>query len=434
MVIKNLMRRKLRTAFSVLGVGVGISLMVALFTMTQDFEDQLRDIMSSSRGDIYAIEVGEEIFASRAELVIDGRDMEEEIERDSNVANAEPFIFSWLKTEQPIGPVSRLDYYGVTSDSPVIKHFEAVDAVEEGAPLIDDSDPNGVLVGRKLFELINEMLPEEKKLKVGRKVMLKDLLVGELSQIFGANPEEWATKSPMERDRFVSESLSRSGVRPMAALAMNDLYLRAVIKAPQAIMEAGIYFPLAQAQKLRGMEGQCTAMLIELKDKSDSAKDATRERLARQYDQYSFSRSDALLDQYPEFQLVQKFNWGVSVVAGLAGALGVLNIMLLAVHERTREIGLLLAIGWGRAKVLRGIIYEGTMITVLGGLVGVLLGYVIQLFNYYVLDIVVLEPKVDPRMSLYAVALAFVLGVLASLYPAWRASRLTPMDAIRQET
>jgi len=433
MVIKNLMRRKLRTTFSVLGVGVGISLMVALFTMTSDFENQLRDILSSSRGDIYAIEVGQEIFSSRAELEIDGKDMVAEIADDPNVVNAQPFIYAWLKTDTQLGPASRLDYYGVTSNSPVMKHFEVVEHFKPGEPLIDDADPNGVVVGVKLLELINAMLTEDKKLEVGKSVKLRDLLVGELSQIFGANPETWATKSKLERDRFVTDSLANSGVKPMAALGMNELYLRAVITAPQAIMEAGIYFPLEQAQRLRGMEGQATAILIELDDKSSDAKDETRERLARSFDQYNFSRSDALLDQYPEFKLLQKFNWGVSVVAGLAGALGVLNIMLLAVHERTREIGLLLAIGWGRPKVLRAIIYEGTMITLLGGIVGVLLGYLIQLFNYHVLDIVVLEPKIDPKMSVYALGLAMVLGVLASIYPAWRASRLTPMDAIRQE-
>ena len=214
---------------------------------------------------------------------------------------------------------------------------------------------------------------------------------------------------------------------------MRELYLRAVFESDVGLSDVSLYFHISITQKLKAMDGHTHFLLIELDDTGGSAKDATRDEINQKFDTLYVRRTDELLDDYPEINLLQKFGFALSLVAALAGALGVLNTMLLSVMERTREIGLLMAIGWSRKKIVLGVVAEGIAVTMLGGVVGVILGYLEVVGIRELFDLVVLSPKPDLRLTLYALGLALVLGLLASLYPAWRASRLTPMDALRTE-
>jgi putative ABC transport system permease protein len=112
----------------------------------------------------------------------------------------------------------------------------------------------------------------------------------------------------------------------------------------------------------------------------------------------------------------------------------VFNTMLMSVSERTREIGVLLAIGWRRGRVIRLVLIESAALSVLGGLLGVLLGVLgVTVLEHHAM----LRGKIDGLFTggLFASALglALGLGLLGGLYPAWRASRLVPAAALRHE-
>ncbi len=437
MVFKNLLRRKLRTAFSVFGVGVGISLMVAMFTLSDDLMGQISALLTSQRGDVVALRAGRNALNSEVDL--GGRDgrpgLLERLKAEPNVISASPLVWSYMNTEQRIGPASQLDYYGVTENSPAIRKFTAVDHVAPGEPLIRDDDPNGFIVGKRLFDLVNGILPPEKRLKVGQELDLGKLLLEELSDFFvSKNDKPWREMTASEREEVTIRRLRNSGVDPVAAATMKGLYLRAVFTAPQPLMEAAIFFPLPRAQALRGMPNGATVIMMELGDNSPAAMDALIARLDTRYDGIRFERSDEVENIYAEYvALFQNMIWAISMIAAVAGALGVLNIMVLSVHERTSEIGLLLAVGWSRWRVMRMILLEGTVITLLGGIAGLGLGYVEMVVVQEWFDLIFLTPRIDPYLSGLSMGVAGILGVIASLYPAWRASRLTPMDALRRE-
>ncbi len=432
MIIQNLLKRKVRTFFSVFGVGVGISLMVALFTISEDLVGQVRQIYDTSRGDIRGLQITREEFDSQIELVQNEENILEEIRTFPNVKSVSPMIWSYLRTERAIGGAGQINYYGVTSDSPLLRSYQAIEHAEPGAPLIDDQDPQGFIVGRRLFELANERLPEGKKLKIGQELSLTNLLLTELSQFFIDDSERFQNLSEKERQLKALKKLNASNVDGLAATNMK-LYLRAVFSAQDGISEYSIVFPLKQAQALRKMENQCTSLLIELEDTSEHAKNLTTRKLNQTFDTLNFMRSDQVVEEIPELKFIERIALGISLIAALAGAFGVLNTMVLSVHERTREIGLLLALGWSRSKIMRQIVSEGTMITLLGACVGILLGYAEVLLIRKLFDLWAINPRLSLSASVYAFGLACVLGILASAYPAWRASRLTPVDALRHE-
>jgi putative ABC transport system permease protein len=125
------------------------------------------------------------------------------------------------------------------------------------------------------------------------------------------------------------------------------------------------------------------------------------------------------------------------------GAVGVMNIMLVSVTERTREIGILKAIGARRRHILAQILLEGLTLTAIGGILGFLLAAAL---THGIGQLPLLGPlfedtsgRSDIHLNISFVALAtagsvlIVVGLIAGFFPAWRASRLDPVQAMRSD-
>jgi putative ABC transport system permease protein len=121
---------------------------------------------------------------------------------------------------------------------------------------------------------------------------------------------------------------------------------------------------------------------------------------------------------------------GIAVISLLVGGIGVMNIMLVSVAERVREIGLRKALGARPRSIRLQFLVEASVLGLLGGLVGVALGLVGAILLPRFADARVI---VSPTASLAAIAVAIGIGVVFGVYPASRAARLAPIDALRNE-
>lgn len=119
---------------------------------------------------------------------------------------------------------------------------------------------------------------------------------------------------------------------------------------------------------------------------------------------------------------------GISLVVG---GIGIMNIMLVSVTERTREIGVRMAVGARRSDIMTQFLIEASVISVLGGALGVLLGYGFTDLLEKVTQI--LKTETTTAGVAWALGMAIVTGVASGLYPAVRASRLDPVEALRYE-
>lgn len=121
---------------------------------------------------------------------------------------------------------------------------------------------------------------------------------------------------------------------------------------------------------------------------------------------------------------------GVAAVSLVVGGIGIMNIMLVSVTERTREIGIRMAVGARRKDVLSQFLIEAIFLSGVGGLIGIIIGIVVALQLSRL-------GNLPELISTFSVLLAFgvsaLVGVLFGLYPAWRASRLDPITALRVE-
>lgn len=123
----------------------------------------------------------------------------------------------------------------------------------------------------------------------------------------------------------------------------------------------------------------------------------------------------------------------LSAIAGISlvvGGIGIMNMMLTTVTERTREIGLRKAIGAKRKDIELQFLIEAVMITFTGGLLGVICGWLISLGISYT---GVIEATVTPMAVLLAFGVSATIGIVFGYYPAYRAARLNPIDALRYE-
>jgi putative ABC transport system permease protein len=134
------------------------------------------------------------------------------------------------------------------------------------------------------------------------------------------------------------------------------------------------------------------------------------------------------------FDAMNEFLGTVGLVTLALGAIGVINIMLIAVTERTREIGLRKALGATNRSIMLQFFAEGIFLTLVSGLIGMAFaaGLMALLSNYNNaggFD----PPRLVPKTAILAITSLTLAGVAAGLYPARKAARLEPVEALRQE-
>jgi putative ABC transport system permease protein len=145
----------------------------------------------------------------------------------------------------------------------------------------------------------------------------------------------------------------------------------------------------------------------------------------------------SLLDQSSQFlTFLTLFTGAVAGISLVVGSIGVANIMLVTVTERTREIGIRKAIGARPRVILQQFLLESIFLSGLGGLMGIALGVGLSLAGAAVLPQLIPDfpaPVVDPTSVIFSFTISLIIGLVAGGYPAHRASRLRPIEALRYQ-
>ena len=120
----------------------------------------------------------------------------------------------------------------------------------------------------------------------------------------------------------------------------------------------------------------------------------------------------------------------IAAISLLVGGIGVMNIMLVSVLERTREIGILKALGARERDIWGQFLIEAAFLTLAGGIIGVILGWTV---SYFVSSMGLMTTVVTADIVILAVSVSVGIGLFFGFYPAWQASRLNPVEALRSE-
>ena len=211
-----------------------------------------------------------------------------------------------------------------------------------------------------------------------------------------------------------------------------------------------IYIPITTAQKfLLGINHvQSSVVKIVSQDNIDEAVESVRLILRERHNIYN-PEGDLAKDDFKVVSgketadimntvtsILSLLLSSVAAIALIVGGVGIMNIMLVSVAERTREIGLRKAVGARKKDILYQFLIESVVLTVLGGILGILLGAIFSYLTSIILTMA-LGIKWDFVLSLSSIILAFgvatSIGLVFGIYPARKAAKLSPIDALRYE-
>jgi putative ABC transport system permease protein len=197
--------------------------------------------------------------------------------------------------------------------------------------------------------------------------------------------------------------------------------------------DRGIVMSLSALQNLTGDTGQVSLILVKASNGTDPT--ALASTIQQNYaNDLSTSTSLSGNNRMQNgLQVISSGAWAVSLLAILIGGIIVIVTMMKAVSERTREIGVLRAIGWTQRRILGMIIGEAFVLSLIAIVVGLLLAVgIVELISITHL-LRGINPSFSLLLILKGIGVALFLGIIGGIYPAYRASRLSPTEALRYE-
>jgi len=213
--------------------------------------------------------------------------------------------------------------------------------------------------------------------------------------------------------------------------------------------DLAVYIPLERMESFFGTD-KCDRIVVKLADEEDATIDSVSEVIDDLFGgQVSVTSATAVLDIISNvFSTIELFLAGIAAISLLVAGVGIMNIMIVSLMERTREIGILKALGMKNRTVLAIFLSEAVLIGVMGAVFGIGLGWVLANVAARVFtgggfsaatgqevaqSGFAINPVLTPTVMLGAFAFGIAVSVIFAIYPAWRASKLKPVDALRYE-
>lgn len=234
---------------------------------------------------------------------------------------------------------------------------------------------------------------------------------------------------------------------------VNETYTANVVGVLQKIggfgiggpSDTGVYIPLEKAKTF--FNATSADMIIVKLNSGDNATITNVSKAITDHfsNQVSVISSTAVLSLLSTvFSTIQLFLGGIAAISLLVAGIGIMNIMIVSLIERTREIGILKALGMKSRTVLTIFLGESIIIGLIGAIIGIISGWVLANVTARVLGAggfiggggggaFTITPLLTPEVLLGALAFGVGVSVIFALYPAWRASKLKPVEALRYE-
>ncbi|MBI2058912.1 MAG: ABC transporter permease [Nitrospirae bacterium] len=212
-----------------------------------------------------------------------------------------------------------------------------------------------------------------------------------------------------------------------------DLYeLVGIYETGNMIEDNSAAMALEDVQDLMSRPSQVTFYNVLLDDVKNM--DVAKKEIETRFPHVLAMGAGELADTLDAIQMAKVMAWILSVVSIVIGAVATMNTMLMSVFERTREIGILRALGWKRRKIFRLILSESVLLSVFGWVVGIGVG----IFGVWVINEIprvsgTLPGKFDAVLLGQAFGIAVGLGAIGAFYPAYRATNVSPSEALRYE-
>jgi putative ABC transport system permease protein len=381
LLLKNLLRRKFRSGLTCIGFAVAVGTTVALLGVSESFERVWLESMTRRGFDIIVVEGGkpDQLNSSLKESF------------DKQIAKVP----------------------GVKSVSPnMVEATGYFDGVSSINILIQGWEPHSVMM-------------DELKILSGRWFTSQEKQVVVLGQQLAKSMH-----------KKVGDSIELQGT----TFQVLGIYQSFVV-----FENGSLVMPIREMQKLMGREGDVTGFALVLDDRVKEDQEQIKkvaERLSSMTleakEGYKVSLSAMPSKDYVSntlyIKMAHAMAWMTSAIAIIVGSIGVLNTMIMSVVERVREISILRAIGWKKSRVVRMILGEALILSLVGAAMGI--GTAILLVQWLTTLPAVagfIEGTIAGSVFLKGILLAIAVGLLGGAYPAWHAAQMLPSEGLRHE-
>jgi ABC-type antimicrobial peptide transport system permease subunit len=222
------------------------------------------------------------------------------------------------------------------------------------------------------------------------------------------------------------------GVDDTLKLFANRYKVVGIAETGVAWEEGGAMVALREAQRLLNRPRSVSFIFVDVTDPSQAS--VVRDAINRRFPEARASLSSEFAENTDDMANAQAMFAAISLLALFVGGIVVANTLLMSVHERTREIGTLRALGWAKGRILSQIMQESLLLCVISAIFGSTMGVLLLVLAAKAPGLNgLISARWDAQIFIQAIVLTLVVGLVASAYPAWRASRLQPVEALRYE-
>ncbi len=413
--------RKLRAGLTTLGVVIGIAAIVALLAISQGLQVTITDqLQSGFVTDALIVSTGEgQTFGPGADLT--GETDFTLLVNDTQIIRGIDGVATAMPIIQQVGYVKSGESEGITYVVGIdfAKYADVYSStfVAEFGEIPLNPENNVVVVGKRIRD------------PWGNGTLLAD--VNDIIEISWVN----ATVRPP-----VNETYSAQVVAVLEEVGSFSFV------GPS---DTAVYVPISQAQSFFGTD-EVDDIIVKLENDDEATIDRVSEAIEDAFSgQVSVTSSTAVLGIVSTvFSTIELFLGGIAAISLLVAGVGIMNIMIVSLMERTREIGILKALGMKSRTVLGIFISEAVIVGLLGGIFGVGLGWVLANVAASVFTGggfaaatgqgaasggFAINPVLTPTVLMGALGFGIGVSVIFAIYPAWRASKLKPVDALRYE-
>ena len=381
LVVKNPFRNKTRSSLAIIGIAIGIIVIVALGMVTGGLKNSTQSTLKAGAAEITVVQAGSNGFGSSASI------NDSYVADLLNVSGVKDTAGTLRASNTSTGTTnSNSSQAGFGGEGITITGIDSnklslagVDSVNGTA--FTNSSTNEVIIGKTEAQSLNKT-------------------VGDTINLFG---KDFTITGTFETGNFMTDN--------------------------------GIMMPLSTLQNLTSNDGKVSDILVKVTDNANvtTVSQSIENTYPNQLSTTTAASSSDRINQGLSF--IDTASWAISLLAIFIGAVGVINTMIMTVYERTREIGVLKAVGWKDRRILGMILGESIVLTLIAFVVGTVIAVVgVEVLLTLVPSVgSVIKPSFAIDIFLRAFGIAFIVGIVGGLYPAYRASRLSPTEALRYE-
>ncbi|MFH8080723.1 MAG: ABC transporter permease [Candidatus Aenigmatarchaeota archaeon] len=373
--LKNILRQKTRSLLTIIGIMIGIAAIVALGSISEGLKILVEKNLQQASGMITVLQKTDGSFFAAISRSRITEEQIDEISKVSGVKDVTGIVMRGVYLSGQ-GGFTQPDMFFVGVDPNKIDMFITSNIRYDGE-LLDKSDTFEVVLGENLAKKLD----------------------AEIGDIVTYRGYEFQVKGILEKTGDASiDSSFVVNIETARNILDMDYYNMAIV-LPEDIDEVG-------------------EVAKSIEDNVEGVAAITTEQFAKQISN--------VIDQ------IRFFTVGIAAISAIVGGLGVMNTMIMSVMERKKEIGILKAIGATRDFIIKQIIVESALLSLIGGLLGLMLGQLGSWLITYFSEGLAFA-KTTPTLLLNALVFAMFLGVIGGMYPAIMASKLDPIKALRYE-